>query len=280
MTTPLRERMLQDLKIRNLSPRTQECYLWHVEQYAKHFGKSPALLGPEHIRQYQTHIVEHKRSSWSGFNQAVCALRFLYGITLGQDWTIQHIPFAKREKKLPEVLSVEEVRRLLRAVANMKHRAALMAIYSGGLRLTEGTGLRLADLDSERMTIHVRQGKGRRDRFVPLSETLLKFLRDYWRVYHPQSYLFPGATLDRPLHASSLQKAFHVARQRSGIKKVVSVHTLRHSFATHHLEAGTDLRTIQVLLGHGSLSTTAIYLHVSQKLKRGASPLDALGSLD
>ena len=168
----LRQRMLEDLRIRNLSPRTLKCYVWHVEQFAKHFGKSPAVLGPEEIRQYQVHVVEKKKASWSWFNQAVCALRFLYGVTLGKDWTIEHIPHAKREKKLPAVLSVAEVRCLLKAVPNAKHRAVLMTIYAGGLRLSEGIGLKVADVDSGRMMLHVRQGKGGKDRLVPLSEVL------------------------------------------------------------------------------------------------------------
>ncbi len=276
----LRQRMLEDLRVRNLSPRTRQCYLWHVEQFAKHFGKSPALLGPEQVRQYQVHVVEKRKASWSWFNQAVCALRFLYGVTLGKDWAIKHIPYAKREKKLPAVLSVEEVRRLLKAVPNRKHRAALLTIYAGGLRLSEGLALQVSDIDSERMTLHVRLGKGGKDRFVPLSKVLLSHLRTYWRAYRPASYLFPGAIPDKPLHATAVQKAFKTACLRSGVQKPATVHTLRHSFATHHLEAGTDLRTIQCLLGHSSLNTTAVYLHVCTKAKTGADPLAVLGDLD
>ncbi len=277
--TSLRQRMLEDLKIRNLSERTRKCYVWHVEQFAKHFGRSPELLGTEDIRQYQIHVVNEKRASWTSFNQAVCALRFLYGVTLGKDWAIRHIPHGKGEKKLPVVLSVDEVRRLLRAVVNMKHRAILMTIYSAGLRISEGSDLKVCDLDSERMTIHVRQGKGRKDRFVPLSAVLLKFLREYWLAYHPRIYLFPGVKAEKPMHLTGVQRVFQMARLRAGIQKPATVHTLRHSFATHHLEAGTDLRTIQCLLGHSSLSTTAVYLHVSRKVKTGVNPLDALGDL-
>jgi len=276
----LRQRMIEDLRIRNLSPRTEKCYVWHVEQFAKHFHTSPEFLGPEHIREYQVHVVEKRKASWSWFNQAVCALRFLYGVTLGRDWTIEHIPHAKREKKLPGVLSVSEVRSILKAVPNRKHRVLLMTIYAGGLRLAEGIGLCVSDIDSERMMIHVRQGKGRKDRFVPLSAVLLGPLRAYWLAYRPISYLFPGATVDKPLHPTAIQKAFAWARQRSGIRKVATVHTLRHSFATHHLEAGTDLRTIQSLLGHSSLETTAVYLHVCTNVRTGADPLEAIGDLD
>jgi len=276
----LRQRMLEDLRIRNLSPRTLKCYVWHVEQFSRHFGKSPAVLGPEEIRQYQVYVVEKTRASWSWFNQAVCALRFLYGVTLRKDWTIDHIPHAKREKTLPAVLSVAEVRCLLKAVPNVKHRALLMTIYAGGLRLSEGIGLKVADIDSARMMLHVRQGKGAKDRLVPLSDVLLRHLREYWRVHRPTGYLFPGALHGRPLHPTAVQKAFQMARLRSGIRKPASVHTLRHSFATHHLEAGTDLRTIQGLLGHSSLETTSVYLHVCNGAKTGADPLAALGDLD
>lgn len=275
----LRQRMLEDMRIRNLSPRTRQCYVWHVAQFAKHFGKSPAVLGPEEIRQYQVHVVETRKASWTWFNQAVCALRFLYGVTLGKDWVIKHIPHAKREKKLPTVLSADEVRRLLIAVPSLKHRTALLTLYAGGLRLSEGLGLRVQDVDSGRMTIHVRQGKGKKDRFVPLPELLLRHLRKYWRAYRPTSVLFPGASPDKPLHPTALQKVFRLACRDARLRKPATVHTLRHSYATHHLEAGTDLRTIQSYLGHTSLDTTAVYLHVCTKAKAEVSPLDALGVL-
>ena len=277
--TPLRRRMAEDLRLRNLSPRTQECYLWHVAQLAKHFGKSPELLGPAEIRAYQLHAIETRHASWSWFNQAVCALRFLYGVTLRRSWAVEQIPHAKREKKLPEVLSTGELRRLLAAVANRKHQVLLRTIYGAGLSLSEALHLKVEDIDSEWMVLHVRQGKGRKDRQVPLSGALLEDLRGYWRVYRPTAYLFPGARADQPMHPTSIQRTFQRARLLAAITRRASVHTLRHCYATHLLESGTDLRTIQTRLGHSSLSTTAVYLHVSTRPAHGAvSPLDAIGS--
>jgi site-specific recombinase XerD len=274
--TMLRQRMQQDMRIRNLSPRTQACYLGHVAQFAKHFGRSPADLDAEHVRQYQVHLVEVKRASWSLFNQAVCALRFLYGVTLGKDWTIEHIPHAKREKKLPSVLSREEVKRLLGAVKNARQRVVLTTIYASGLRLSEALSLKVGDIDSARMVLHVRLGKGSKDRLVPLSPVLLEQLREHWARVRPRTYLFPGARPGKPLNPTSIQKAMQAARLRAGIRKRASVHTLRHSYATHLLESGTDLRRIQTWLGHGSLNTTAVYLHVCSATAAGRSPLDTL----
>jgi site-specific recombinase XerD len=274
--TMLRQRMQQDMRIRNLSPRTQACYLGHVAQFSKHFGRSPADLDAEHVRQYQVHLVEVKQASWSLFNQAVCALRFLYGVTLGKDWAIEHIPHAKREKKLPSVLSIEEVRRLLGAVKNARQRVVLTTIYASGLRLSEALSLKVGDIDSARMVLHVRRGKGGKDRMVPLSPVLLEQLREHWARVRPQTYLFPGARPDKPLNPTSIQKAMQAARLRAGIRKPASVHTLRHSYATHLLESGTDLRRIQTWLGHGSLDTTAVYLHVCSATAAGRSPLDTL----
>ena len=277
--TTLRQRMRGDMRIRNLSERTQKCYLRHVTQFALHFGRSPDELGPEQIRRYQLFLVEQKRASWSLFNQAVCALRFLYGVTLRKDWAIEHIPHAKREKKLPVVLSVDEVRRVLGAVRNDKHRVILMTIYAAGLRLSEAFHLRVADVDSERMVLHVRGAKGHKDRVVPVSPRLLESLRGYWRPFRPRSYLFRGSKGDSPIHPTAIQKVFRTACLRVGLRKRAPVHTLRHSYATHLLEAGTDLRSIQVWLGHASLSTTALYLHISAGGSNGRSPLDTLGPL-
>jgi len=277
--TALRQRMREDMRIRNLSDRTQKCYIRHVAQFALHFGRSPDELGPEHIRRYQLFLVEEKRASWSLFNQAVCALRFLYGVTLRKDWAIEHIPHAKRERKLPAVLSVAEVRRVLGAVRNDKHRVILMTIYAAGLRLSEAVHLRVADVDSERMVLHVRRGKGHKDRVVPLSPRLLESLRGYWRAFRPRSYLFPGSKADSPIHPTAIQKVFRTACLTVGLRKRASVHTLRHSYATHLLEAGTDLRSIQAWLGHASLNTTALYLHISAGGSNGRSPLDTLGPL-
>jgi integrase/recombinase XerD len=278
--TTLRQRMREDMRIRNLSERTQACYIWHVAQFARHFGRSPEELDAEHVRRYQLYLIEEKRASWSSFNQGVCALRFLYRVTLGKEWAVEQIPYAKREKKLPSVLSVDEVQRLLAAVRNEKHRVLLTTIYAAGLRLSEAIGLRVTDIDSERMVLHVRRAKGQKDRLVPLSPRLLDRLRCYWKCFRPRTYLFPGAKRDAGLHPTAVQRAFQSARLMSGLRKRASVHTLRHSYATHLLESGTDLRKIQTWLGHKSLNTTAVYLHVGVGGSHGRSPLDTLGPLD
>lgn len=251
----LRQRMIEDLRIRNYSPRTINIYVERVARFAQYFGKSPDQLGPSQIRQFQVFLVETKKASWAELNQTVCALRFFYRVCLGKKWIIQHIPFPKREKKLPVVLSREEMRRVLEVIG--------MTLYATGLRLSEPLNLLVKDIDSQRMLIRVLQGKGKKDRYVPLSETLLKQLRRYWKDHRPSSWLFPSTDARRPLEGSSVQKVCTQAALKAGLSKRVSPHILRHSFATHLLEAGTDLKTIQVLLGHSSLSTTSVYLHVA-----------------
>jgi len=279
--TPLRTRMTQDLRIRNYAATTIKVYIDLVAQFARFFGKSPARLGPEDIRTYQVHLVEERQVGWTVLNQTVCALRFLYQVTLGKDWTIRHIPYAKREKKLPVVLSRPEVARLLRATENRKHRTMLMTGYGCGLRRLEVVSLRVGDIDSSRMVVRVGGGKGRKDRYVPLSPVLLRALRAYWRAYRPADHLFPGAPASAPMKPRTLAKVCARARAKARLRKSVSMHTLRHSFATHHLEAGTDLRTLQLLLGHQSLQTTAIYLHVSAaKIRQARSPLDLLDDIE
>ena len=272
----LRQRMLEDLRIRNYALRTQEVYVYTVERFARHFGKSPEVLGPEEIRAYQVHLVDQK-ASWTFFNQTVCALRFLFNVTLHKDWQVSHIPFPRREKRLPVVMSAAEVTRLFQALRSVKLRAVLMTAYAAGLRVSEVTHLKIGDIDSQRMMLWVRQGKGHRDRFVGLSTVLLHTLRDYWRQERPADWLFPDQSGKKPLEADAVQRACRKARMAAGIKKLVTPHTLRHSFATHLLEAGTDLRTIQLLLGHQSLRTTSRYTHVSeQSLCATMSPLDRL----
>lgn len=279
--TPLRQRMTEDMGVRNLSPSTQYHYIRQVANFAKHFGKSPELLGPEEIRTYQVHLVQVKRASWAVLNQCVCALRFLYRTTLKKDWTIEHIPYARRAKKLPVVLSRSEVFQFLQAVTNIKYRAIFMIAYAAGLRISEVIHLRVSEIDSQRMVIRVNQGKGRKDRFVILSPRLLLILRAYYKVARPSEWLFPGRNSVRPLDASTIQQACKKARAASGLAKAVTVRTLRHSFATHLLDDGTDLRTIQLLLGHRSLETTQIYVHVSVKtVCATTSPLDSLPELD
>lgn len=275
--TPLRQRMLEDLRVRNYSKKTQAIYVGNVARFAAHFKKSPDQLTTEDIRTYLVYLVEGKRVSWTWFNQAVCALRFFYRVTLGRNDIIPDIPFPRTSKKLPTVLSAEEVVRLLRAVRNAKHRTVLTTIYATGLRISEALALKVSDIDSERMVINVRQGKGRKDRTVMLSPQLLGMLRGYARQARPREWLFPGRRLDQPLNATAVQRTCARARVAAGLAKHASVHTLRHSFATHLLEAGTDLRVIQTLLGHQSVKTTAIYTHVSaQRLHDTPSPLDRL----
>ncbi|HEX9582045.1 MAG TPA: site-specific integrase [Gemmatimonadales bacterium] len=265
--TELRQRMIDDLRIRNYSPRTIERYTECVTSFARHFGKSPAALGLEQIRAYQLFLIQTKHASWTVFNQTVCALRFLYGTTLARPDTIPHIPFPRQPKPLPVVLSRTELARFFAAIPNLKHRTVLMTMYAAGLRLSEALGLRVADVDSDRQCLRVERGKGQKDRYTLLAPTLLQQLRDYWRLMRPAPWLFPGQRPHQPLTASAIQRRCGLAARRAGLAKRVSPHTMRHCFATHLLEAGTDLRTIQHLLGHSSLQTTAVYLHVATRAR-------------
>ena len=275
--SPITQRMAGDMLVRNLAQRTIDAYTYHVERFAKHFGKPLDQLGPEEIRLYQLHLVEVKKASWSSFNQAVCGLRFLYHVTLPQPWAVQHIPFGKRPKKLPSVLGSEEVSRLIACVPALKHRTLLLTLYAAGLRLNEGTHLEIPDIDSARMLLKVRHGKGNKQRLVPLSPRLLQELRDYWKQARPTGFLFPGKTPDAPLSSTTIQKACKLAAAMAHIHKPITPHTLRHSYATGLLEAGVDLLTIGRLLGHKSFTTTMIYLHVRRPhLESTPSPLDWL----
>jgi site-specific recombinase XerD len=277
--TALRQRMTDDLRLRNRSPRTIKSYLAQVASFAKYFKRSPELLGPEEIRQYQVHLVNVRQVSWSTFNQAVCALRFFYRITLSRDWVVEHLPFPRRAKQLPVVLSPEEVKRFLDSIRSLKYRAILMTAYAGGLRLSEVANLRVRDIDSSRMMIRIEQGKGRKDRYVMLAPKLLEVLRQYWRAERPGEWLFPGRSPDQSLCVTGIQKACRQAGIDAGLSKRVTVHTLRHSFATHLLEAGTNIRVIQTLLGHSSVSTTQRYTYVSEKTVRATeSPLELLAA--
>jgi integrase/recombinase XerD len=275
--TTLRQRMIEDMRVRNLSPRTQKTYLERVAQFAKHFGKSPELLGPEDIRTYQVYLINQKKASWSVLQQNVYALRFLYRITLGKEWAIRHIPGPKKPLILPVILSPDEVSRFFDNIHNLKHRAILMTAYAGGLRVSEVTSLRVCDIDSRRMVIRIRQGKGRKDRYVMLSQNLLDLLRVYWKVARPTHWLFPGRYPNRPINQRSLHLICVKATKAAGLNKRVTVRALRHCFATHLLEAGANIRVIQTLLGHRSLRTTSRYTHVSvETLRATASPLDLL----
>jgi site-specific recombinase XerD len=279
--TPLRQRFLEDLQRRNYAARTLSTYADAVTAFARHFGRSPEELDAEHIRQYQLHLIA-RHASWSRFNITVCALRFLYGVTLGRPHVVQMIPFARRPRVLPAVLSQAEVTRLIAAAATFDDRFAvlLQTTYGCGLRLSEVSHLRIRDIDGERQVLHIRLGKGGKDRLVPLSNVLLAQLRDYWSKYRPRDWLFPGVQAGQPLSIGQIQRLCRQAVQAAGITKKASMHTLRHSYATHLLEAGVDLLTLQKLLGHNQLSTTALYIHLRQDhLLRTVSPLDTLPAL-
>lgn len=271
-------RMAEDMRIRNFAASTIDSYTYHVDKFCSHFGQPAEELTLEHIRDYQLYLVNEKQVSWSSFNQAVCALRFLYEVSLGKPWMIRHIPFGKRPKKLPVVLSDQEASRLIECVPHLKHRMVLLTCYAAGLRVSEATHLRIPDIDGQRQQIRVTSGKGRKERRVPVSPRLLSALREYWRIHHPGNYLFPGKTPHVPLSSATVQKACKLAAATAGIRKVgVSPHTLRHSYATGMLEAGVDLLTISKLLGHSSFITTMVYLHVRrQHFDRSPSPIDWL----
>jgi integrase/recombinase XerD len=278
--TILRQRMIDDLKLRNYSPRTIETYVSRVVGFAKFHRRSPDVLGPEEVRSYQLHLLD-AGTSWSQFNQTVCALKFFYRVTLKVGWSVEQIPYGRKPRSLPVVLSQDEVVRLIEAVPEIVYRMALLTAYAAGLRITETVALRAEHIDSARMLIHVEQGKGQKPRLLPLSEVLLRKLRIYWRDQRPKvhgsSWLFPSANPTRPIHVTTIEKACQRARVAAGLSKHATPHTLRHCFATHTLEAGVDLRTVQALLGHANLSTTAIYTHVQRKLVTATrSPLDAI----
>jgi site-specific recombinase XerD len=276
MMTQLRQRMLEELQRRNYSAGTIRLYLLHVAAFAQHFHRSPDQLGAEDIRRYQLFLIKEKKLAWSTYKQIVCALRFFYAKTLKRPFMLEDIPFPRHEQRLPLILSKEEVARILAAPTHLKSRALLMTIYATGVRRTEVARLRVSDIDSARMTVTI-DGKGKKDRVVMLSPVLLDTLRQYWRQAKPKHWLFPGETPDQPISGNDVFAVFHNAVRSAGITKHVSPHSLRHSFATHLLESGVDLRTIQLLLGHSSLKTTARYLHVSQyQVRATASPLDSL----
>jgi site-specific recombinase XerD len=269
--------MIEDMQVRHLTPKTQLSYQEQVAAFARHFHKSPLLLGPEDIRAYQVYLVRDKKLSASSLVVATAALRFLYKVTLKKPWGMEQIPLPKTPQRLPEILSREEVVRLLDSVPDIQQHAILCTAYATGLRLSELTHLRLTDIDSQRMVVRVEQGKGQKDRYVMLSPRLLDELRAYCKQYHPRHWLFLGASGDQPIGKGAIQQACHKACQRAGISKHITPHSLRHAFATHLLEAGTDLRAIQLLLGHRSLNTTARYLKVAAPAAGAVtSPLDRL----
>lgn len=273
--SPLRVRMQQLMQVRNFSPRTIDIYLGAVAKFAAFFHRAPDRLGAEQILQYQLHLRDQRHVSFSFFNQVMSALRFFYGEVLEREEMIHRIPYMKRERRLPVVLSAEELLRLLGAIVSLRDRALITLTYSAGLRLGEACRLCVADIDSSRMLIRVRQGKGHKDRYVPLSPITLELLRAWYRKTHPKELFFPTKKdPSRPIHHSTFQRALRIAARRAGITKPVSPRTLRHSFATHLMEQGTSMRVIQVLLGHSHVRTTETYTHVSPGA--GHSPLDHL----
>jgi len=269
--------MKMDLELKNLSPRTVSCYLACMVHFVRHYGRSPDEMGEEEIRNYLYFLMKEKKTSQSSINQAYSAMKFFYVTTMGREWNGIKIPRMKNRKKLPAVLSKDEVHCILESPCNLKHRAILATIYSGGLRVGEATRLKVSDIDGKRMMIRVEEGKGNKDRYTLLGNRALGDLRQYWLACKPTEWLFPGSDPSKPISVSSVQSVFKQALKRSGIKKKASVHTLRHSFATHLLESGTDLYYIQRFLGHRSASTTSIYLHITGKdLGRIKSPIDLL----
>lgn len=279
--TILRQKMINAMKLRGFSENTQESYVRSVAGLARFFNESPDRIGKDRVQAYLLHLSDKRRLSWSSCNIAASAIRFFYGQVLGRDEVRVWIPPRKVESQLPDILSREEVERLLTVPTNPKHRALLMTTYGGGLRVNEVVHLQAEDIDSQRMVIRIKQGKGRKDRYTILSDRLLTELRRYWRIGKPPVYLFPGKDGQNPLNRDSARVIYRKAKTKAGITKQGGIHSLRHAFATHLLEAGVDLRTIQVMMGHTSIGSTMRYLQVTCK-RVGAvrSPLDLLPSPD
>jgi integrase/recombinase XerD len=274
--SPLRRRMIEDMTVRNLSPATQQSYVYAVAKFGRYFNRSPDRLGLEDVRVYQLYLIGQKRS-WSHINQNVCALRFFFGVTMGRTDAFERIVAAREPQRLPVVLSGEEIVQFLEAVPGLRNRVALTTAYGAGMRVGEVVRLQTTSIDSSRMLIRIEHGKGGKDRYVGLSAQLLQILRTYWRLARPGRWLFPGRDPTEPVSVATLQEACRQAARQAELSKPVTVHTLRHSFATHLLESGTDVRIIQVLLGHARLSTTARYTQVATNLiSRVSNPRDHL----
>jgi len=273
----LRERMKRDMEIRGFSPNTQQAYLHQVTSLARFFGRAPDTFTLEEIHTYQLYVTRERKIATSSLTQIVSALRFFYGVTCNKDWDIERIPYPKKKHRLPVVMNQTELLRLFAAVENFKHRTILMTLYAAGLRVSEVVCLRVSDIDSQRMMIFVHQGKGRKDRYVTLSHRLLGVLREYWKLERPMPWLFPGQDDRRPLTRSSVHQFFKKGVRKAAIIKPITVHSIRHSYATHLLESGVDIRKIQLLLGHRSLRSTQVYTHVARNDLDGTpSPLDLL----
>ncbi|HUJ89532.1 MAG TPA: tyrosine-type recombinase/integrase [Syntrophorhabdales bacterium] len=270
-----RRLMIEDMQLRGLSPHTQAAYLMRVTLFARFCNKHPDHLGEKEIREYLLHLVNEQHASYGVVTQTYYALRFLYRITMKRPWEVEKIPCMKKPERLPVILDKEEVRRIFAATANLKHRTMLMLAYSAGLRVSEVARLKTSDIDTTHMTVRVQQGKGKKDRYTILSKVALETLIAYLRRYRPTAWLFPSVIPGRPITAGSIMLVIRAARRRSGLTKPATMHCLRHAFATHLIEEGTDLHRVQLLLGHKSPRTTALYLHVSRKnLSEIISPLD------
>jgi len=280
--TSLRQRLLEELQRRNYSSATTRGYILAIQQFAEYFSKSPEQLGATEIRRFQLYLLNQKKLAPGTVEGRMSALRFLYKKTLKRrDIVYDDLIFPKTPQKLPVVLSPEEVTRLIEAAPNRLHRTILMVLYGTGIRRTEASLLKVSDIDSERMVIHVHQGKGSRDRDVPMTVKLLEALREYWRWKRPKVYLFPSTSghrgAEQPISDKTVWYAVKEAGKRAGLQKRIGPHTLRHSFATNLMEAGTDLRTIQLLMGHAHLEDTTVYLHLSQRhLHAAINPLDQI----
>lgn len=277
----LRQRMNEAMVLRGFAERTKESYLACVSGLAKHYGRSPDTLDAASIQAYLLHLITERKLAYASVNQAVCAIRFLFAVVLGQRDVAFDIPMAKVPKRLPQILTREEVGRLLAHGRDIRARTLLTTTYAAGLRLSEVCNLQLADIESapERMCLKVRQGKGGKDRYTLLSPRLLEALRLYWRVARPRHWLFPNCTGNGPLYDKTAQRIYHAARSAAGIEHGGGIHSLRHAFATHLLEAGVDIHTIQRLLGHGHVGTTMRYFHLAQSHLTGTtSPLELLSS--
>lgn len=271
----LRDRMIRDMTVRGFAARTHRAYIAAVVKLAKHYRRSPDQLTTDEVQAYLAYLIQDRKLSWSTCRQAANAFRFLYHVTLGQPRTDFHVPLPKQPQRLPEILSREEVWRLLTAPPYPRHRLLLMTVYAAGLRVSEAIALKVSDIDVDRMTIRVEQGKGAKDRYVPLAARLLEELRAFWKTTPPGFWLFPNRQGTRPIDVTVAQKTYVLAKLRAGIQKQGGIHALRHAFATHLLEAGVDLHTVQRLLGHRQISTTMRYFHLSQgRLVGTRSPLD------
>lgn len=273
----LREQMVTDLQLRGITPRTQSTYLREVTNLANYYKKSPAELGEEEVKEYLAHLLEKRGLSSGTYKYYVSGIKFLYKTTLNREEVVAKIKYPKAKIKLPVVLDLSEVRMLLSVMENLKHRTVLTITYSAGLRVSETAHLKVTDIDSKRMMVRVRQGKGGKDRYTILSKTALECLREYWRAYRPKDWLFEGQKEGSHICYSSIRKIFVEAKERAGITKPVGPHSLRHAFATHLIEAGTSLHHVQLLMGHKSPKTTTVYLHVSKmNLAQVVSPLDSI----